>query len=66
MACEDNQLVNEEAEGMLRETFRTIKDRTFIKFILTTPSQGSTVPRLQQICRDIFGNGFVTRNGEIN
>jgi hypothetical protein len=66
MACEDNQLLNEEAEDMLRETFRTIKDRPFIKFILTTPSHGSTVPRLQQICRDIFGNGFVTRNGELN
>jgi hypothetical protein len=66
MACEDNQMLNEEAEDMLRETFRTIKDRTFIKIILTTPSHGSTVPRLQQICRDIFGNGFVTRNGELN
>jgi len=21
---------------------------------------------LQQICGDIFGNGFVTRNGELN
>jgi len=66
MACEDNQLLNEEAEDMLRKTFRTIKDRPFIKFILTTPSNGSTVPRLQQICRDIFGNGFVTRKGELN
>jgi hypothetical protein len=66
MACEDNQLLNEEAEDMFRETFRTIKDRAFIKIILTTPSHGSTVPRLQKICRDIFGNGFVTRNGELN
>jgi len=66
MACDDNQLLNEEAEHMLRETFRTIKDRSFIKIILTTPSHGSTVPRLQQICNDIFGNGFVTRNGELN
>jgi len=62
MAWEDNQLLNGEAEDILREIFRTIKDRPFIKFILTTPSHGSTVPRLQQICRDIFGNGFVTRN----
>ena len=66
MACEDSQLLNDEAEDMLRESFRTIKDRPFIKFILTTPSHGSTVPRLQQICGDIFGNGFVTGNGELN
>jgi hypothetical protein len=66
MAWNDNQLLNEEAEDMLRETLRTVKDRPFIKFILTTASHGSTVPRLQQICRDIFGNGFVTRNGELN
>jgi hypothetical protein len=66
MACEDNQLLNEEAEDMLRKTFRTIKDRPFIRFFLTTPSNGNTVPRLQQICSDIFGNGFVTRNGELN
>jgi len=66
MACEDSQLLNDEVEDMLRESFRTVKDRPFIKFILTTPSQGSNVPRLQQICGDVLGNGFVTRNGELN
>jgi hypothetical protein len=66
MACEDNQMLNEEAEDILRENFRTIKDRPFIKINLTTPSHDSTVPRLQQTCRDIFGNWFVTRNGELN
>jgi len=62
MAWEDNHLLNDEAEDILSEIFRTVKDRPFIKFILTTSSHGNTVPRLQQICRDIFGNGFVTRN----
>ena len=66
MACEDSQLLNDEVEDMLRESFRTVKDRPFIKFILTTPSQGSNVSRLQQICGDVLGNGFVTRNGELN
>ena len=62
MAWEDNQLLNDEVEDILKEIFRTIKGRPFIKFILTIPSYCSTVPLLQQICRDIFGNGFVTRN----
>jgi hypothetical protein len=64
--CEDKQVLNDEVEDMLRETFRTIKDRTFIKFILITPSRDCAVPRLQQIGREVFGNGFVTRNGELN
>jgi hypothetical protein len=65
MACEANQFLNDEAEDMLREIFRTIKDRPFIKFIMTSPSHDSTGPRLQQIGREVFGNGFVTRNGEL-
>ena len=66
LACEAKQVLNDEAEDILRETFRTVKDRPFIKLILSAPSHGSTIPRLQQIGRDIFGNGFVTRNGELN
>ena len=66
LACEDKQVLNDEAEDMLREAFITIKDRPFIKFILTTPPRDSTIPRLQQIGRDVFGNRFVTRNRELN
>jgi hypothetical protein len=58
MACEDSQLLNDEAEDMLRESFRIIKHSQFVTFILTTPSNGSNVPRLQQICKDIFGMGL--------
>ena len=66
LVCEDKQVLNDEAGDMLRETFSTIKERPFIKFILITPSQDCKVPRLQQIGREVFGNGFVTRNGELN
>jgi len=66
LACEAKQGLSDEAEDMLRETFRTIKERPFIKFILTTPSRNSTISRLQQIGRDVLGNGFVTSNGELN
>jgi uncharacterized protein YutD len=66
MAREANQLLNDEAEDILRGIFRTVKDRPFIKLILTTPSHSSTGPRLEQIGREVFGNGFVTRNGELN
>jgi hypothetical protein len=58
--------LNDEAEDILIGIFRTAKDRPFIKLILTTPSHDSTDPRLEQIGREIFGNGFVTRNGELN
>jgi hypothetical protein len=66
LVCEDKQVLSDEAEDILRETFRTIKERPFIKFILITPSRDCTIPRLQQIGREILGNGFVTRNGELN
>jgi hypothetical protein len=66
LACEAKQVLNDEAEDILRETFRTIKDRPFIEFILSAPSHDSTIPLLQQIDRDVFGNGCVTRNGGLN
>jgi len=66
LVCEAKQVLNDEAGDMLRKTFRTTKGRPFIKFILITPSQDCKVPRLQQIGREVFRNGFVTRNGELN
>jgi len=66
LACEAKQVLNDETEDMLREAFRTIKERPFIKFILTTPSRDRTILRLQQIGREVLRNGFVTRNGELN
>jgi hypothetical protein len=33
LVCEDTQVLNDEAGDMLRETFSTIKERPFIKFI---------------------------------
>jgi hypothetical protein len=66
MACESNQLLNDEEQDIIRTLFKTIKEKPFVKFILTTPSHGGIVPRLQEICRDIFGTGFVTRNGDLN
>ena len=63
LVCEDKQVLNDEAGDMLRETFSTIKERPFIKFISIIPSHDCSIPCLQQIGKEVFGNGFITRNG---
>ena len=65
MAWEASQLLNDEEQDIIRTLFRTIKEKSFIKLIFTAPSQDSTVPSLQQIAREVFGNGFCTRNVQL-
>jgi hypothetical protein len=62
MACEDNQLLNDEAQQVIRTIFNTIKHKPNIKIFLSTRSEGTKIPSLQQIGREIFGEGFVTRD----
>jgi len=62
MACDTNQMLDEEAEDTIRNLLNTIKQKTNIKIFLSTPSECSTLSVLQQIGRGIFGKGFVTRD----
>jgi hypothetical protein len=55
LACEAKQVLNDESEDILRENFKTTKDRPFIEFILSAPSRDSTIPLLQQIHREVLG-----------
>jgi ankyrin repeat protein len=65
MACDTNQLLNGESQRIIRKLFTTIKDKPYIKIFLSTRSEGTTLPCLQQICREIFGDGFDTRDEKL-
>jgi len=65
MACEDNQLLSDEAQGMIRNLFKTLKEKPNIKTILSARSEGTTLRSLQQIGMDIFGKAFVTRDEQL-
>ena len=64
MACED--VLNDEAKDMITRLFETIKDKLYIKIILSTRSEGTTLPSLQVIGREILGEGFVARDEQLN
>jgi hypothetical protein len=65
MACEDNQLLSDEAQDMIRKLFETLKRKPNIKTILSARSESTTLPSLQQIGRKIFDKAFVTRDGQL-
>ena len=65
MACEDNQLVDEETEDIIRTLFDTIKQKPNIQVILSTSSDVRTLRTLQQIGREIFGAGFDARDEKL-
>jgi hypothetical protein len=65
MACEGNQLLKAETKDMMRTFFGTMKQNPFIKIILTTRSEERAAHLLQDIGREIFGNGFVTRDEQL-
>ena len=66
VACEDNQLLKAETKDMIRTFFGTMKQKPFIKIILTTASEDRAADFLQHRGREIFGNGFVTRDERVN
>jgi ankyrin repeat protein len=66
MACEKNQQWNDETKDMIRKLFSTIQKKPSIKLIYTTQSEGETYTFLDQSGREIFGNGFHTRDEQIN
>jgi len=65
MACDTNELLNDEAKDLIRKTFNTIEQKPNIKIVLSTRSEGTTRPSLQQIGRAIFGERFVTRDEQL-
>jgi len=65
MACDNNQLLDEEGE-IVRRLFNTIRQNPFIKFILITPAHNSTVHFLQQIFTETYSKGIITRNEQLN
>jgi hypothetical protein len=54
IACEDNQLLDEETRNIITTTFDTIKHKPSIQGILSTGSETSTQHSLQQISTEIF------------
>jgi hypothetical protein len=65
MACNTNQLLNAEAQYIIKKIFNTIKPKQNIKIILSTSSEVTTHPSLQQIGWKIFGEGFDTRDEKL-
>jgi len=62
MACDTNQLLNDETQHIIRRIFNTLKGNPYINNLLSTRSECTANPCLQQICREIFGKAFVTRD----
>jgi len=65
IACENNQLLNDKEEEILRTLFNTIKQKPNIKSFLITPSRDNSTTFLEKIGCETFGNGFVTRNKQL-
>jgi len=66
VACEANQLLRAETQDMIRTIFETMKQKPYIKIILTTGSEDRAAHFLQNLGRKMFGNRFVTRNEQLN
>ena len=60
IACGTNQPVNDELRDMVRELFSILIQKTTIKIILTMQSECSTADLIQQIAREVLGEGFNT------
>jgi len=65
IACENNQLLNDKEEEILRTLFNTIKQKPNIKSFLITPSRDNSMTFLEKIGCETFGDGFVTRNKQL-
>ena len=65
VVCEANQLLKEETKDMIRMLFETMKQKPFIKIISTSGSEDKVAHFLQDIGREIFGNGFVKRDEQL-
>jgi len=62
VACEANELLKAETKDKIRAFFETIKQKHFIKVVLTTQSEDRGAQFLQYVGKEICGKGFVTRH----
>jgi len=65
LSCETNQLLNVETKQILKSLSNTLRQKQSVKIILTTPSGGDTVTFLQDIAKEIFLDGFVTKDEQL-
>jgi len=66
VVCEATEQLKEETKDMIRKLFENVKKIPLIKVILTTRSEDGAAHFLQHIGWEIFGNGFVTRDEQLN
>jgi len=65
LSCETNQLLNVETKQILKSLLNTLRQKQSVKIILTTPSGGDTVSFLQDIAKETFLDGFVTKDEQL-
>jgi len=65
MACDNTQLLDEEERYTFVRIFNSIREKQSIKFIFITSEHNCTIHFLQQMGRETFRNGFVTRNEQL-
>ena len=62
MSSETSHLLNVETKQILKSLFNTLCQKQSVKIILITQSENNTVTLLQGLAKEIFCNGFVTRD----
>jgi ankyrin repeat protein len=65
MSCESSQLSNDETKQIFGSLFTTLRQKQFIKIILTTQSEDDSVTFLQDAAKETLSNGFVTRDEQL-
>jgi hypothetical protein len=65
IACETNQSVNDELRNIFEEMLNILKQKKNMKVILTTQSEDSTATFLQEIARNILGEGLKTTDEQL-
>ena len=65
VVCEATEQLKEETKDMIRKLFENIKKIPLIKVIFTTQSEDGVAHFLQHIGGEIFGDGFVTRDEQL-
>jgi hypothetical protein len=65
MACEDNQLLDEETKDVVTTLFDTIKQKPIIKVTFSTRSEVKALCCLQHIGTEIFGEGYDIRDEKL-
>jgi len=65
ISWESNHVCNNETKQVFEKLFNTVQERPFIKIILTTQSEGTSVDFLQQIAMTAPTNMFVSRDEKL-